>query len=263
MKDNNYIVVQSWMCSELRLKSNELLVFALIHGFSQDGESRFCGSRSYIAKTLNITLPTVDSAIKSLVDKKLIEQHKVDRNGMIFNSYNSLYPVKKLYTPGKETLHNNINNNKLFISKDINNNKKYSRKSESEIQTFVNMYHSYCPSLPKCLKITNSRKTAIKKIIDKYGHDNIVDVFLRCENNEFLKGNNDRGWKANIDFIIREDKFVKILEGGYDMFNSKGNAQQNIERLNIRHVPSMTEEDYKEQDKFVRELEENGLQAKF
>ena len=29
------------MITRLKLKGNELLVFALIHGFSQDGESRF------------------------------------------------------------------------------------------------------------------------------------------------------------------------------------------------------------------------------
>ena len=110
MQSDSYVVIQGWMCNELELKGNDLLIFALIHGFSQDGESRFSGSRSYIAETFNISLPTVDKAIKNLIEKGLIEQHKCDKNGVVFNEYNSLYPVKKLYRPRKETLHNNNSN---------------------------------------------------------------------------------------------------------------------------------------------------------
>ena len=72
MKSENYVVIQGWMCNELELKSNELLVFALIYGFSQDNSSLFCGGRKYIAETFNITLPTVDKTLSALVEKKLI-----------------------------------------------------------------------------------------------------------------------------------------------------------------------------------------------
>ena len=81
MQSDNYVVIQGWMCNELNLKGNDLLIFALIHGFSQDGESRFSGSRKYIANTFNISLPTVDKSIKSLLEKDLIEQHKIEKNG--------------------------------------------------------------------------------------------------------------------------------------------------------------------------------------
>lgn len=116
MKGNNFIVIQGWMCNELELKGNELLIYALIYGFSQDGKSVFSGSRSYIAETFNISLPTVDKAIKNLLEKELIEQLKTERNGVIFNDYKTLHPIKKLYTPYKETLHHNID---IPIDKDI------------------------------------------------------------------------------------------------------------------------------------------------
>ena len=67
MKSDNYVVIQGWMCNELNLKGNELLVYALIYGFSQDSESQFNGSRSYIANTFNISLPTVDKALQNLI----------------------------------------------------------------------------------------------------------------------------------------------------------------------------------------------------
>ena len=36
---DNYIVIQTFMIRELKLKGNELILYALIHGFSQDGTS--------------------------------------------------------------------------------------------------------------------------------------------------------------------------------------------------------------------------------
>ena len=35
IKNENYIVIQSWLVNELQLKSNELMIYALIYGFSQ------------------------------------------------------------------------------------------------------------------------------------------------------------------------------------------------------------------------------------
>lgn len=31
-----------------------------------------------------------------------------------------------------------------------------------------------------------------------------------------LIGKNDRGWKASLDFFLRKDRFLKLMEGGYD-----------------------------------------------
>ena len=44
-----YIAIQDWMISDLQLKGNELLTYALIYGFSQDGESEFKGSLKYLS----------------------------------------------------------------------------------------------------------------------------------------------------------------------------------------------------------------------
>ena len=38
----------------------------------------------------------------------------------------------------------------------------------------------------------------------------------RAGPSEFLRGNNDRNWKINLDFFLRPDSVTKILEGNYD-----------------------------------------------
>lgn len=82
IKDNNFITIQGWMRTKLNLKGNELLIYALIYGFSQDGQSRFTGSRKYIAEWCGCSLDTVDRSLSSLVGKGLLAKHPhTDQNG--------------------------------------------------------------------------------------------------------------------------------------------------------------------------------------
>ena len=48
VKPDNYILVYGWMVTELGLKGNELFLYAIIYGFSQDGETEFSGSLRYM-----------------------------------------------------------------------------------------------------------------------------------------------------------------------------------------------------------------------
>lgn len=75
VKDNNFIAIQGWMRTKLNLKGNELLVYALIYGFSQDGNSMFKGTRKYIAEWCGCSLDTVDRSLSSLVNKGLLTKY--------------------------------------------------------------------------------------------------------------------------------------------------------------------------------------------
>ena len=85
--DKNYIVIQSFMVSELGLRGNELLIYAIIFGFSQTTGQAFHGSLTYLENWTNSTRPTVISSLKSLVEKGLIEKEEQTINGVKYCSY--------------------------------------------------------------------------------------------------------------------------------------------------------------------------------
>ena len=76
IKNENYIVIQGWMVNELGLKGNELLIYAIIYGFSQDENQSYTGGLQYLCNWLNSTKQTVINTLKSLQDKNLIEKSK-------------------------------------------------------------------------------------------------------------------------------------------------------------------------------------------
>lgn len=121
MKENSYIVIQSWMISELDLKGTELIVYATIFGFSQDGESRFKGSRQYLAKWCNTTTRSVQTALNYLVDRGLIQKFENIVNNMKLCEYAVNFTTGEKISPPSEkislyNIDNNIDNNTNFIN---------------------------------------------------------------------------------------------------------------------------------------------------
>jgi len=117
MKNENYFVIQGWMVNELQLKGNDLLIFAIIYGFSQNGESKFFGSLRYLQESIGCSEPTVRKALNSLIDQGLIIKHQRITNNVTFNEYsitkNSLVPLKNLWVPPKDRLGNNIEDKEI------------------------------------------------------------------------------------------------------------------------------------------------------
>jgi hypothetical protein len=127
--EDNFVVLQGWMLSH-NLSPKELIALGLIHGFSQDGESKFLGSISYIQEWLNCSRPTAIATLKSLEDKGLIEKEQELVNGVLFNRYRVVFRgskeilplVKNLNRGSKEILpNNNIYNNISTTTPSIDN----------------------------------------------------------------------------------------------------------------------------------------------
>lgn len=83
----NYITIQGFMVQDLNLKGNELLLYALIYGFSQATENEFTGSIAYMIKWLNCSKNTVIKTLKSLVESNLIIKTEKEQNGVKFCTY--------------------------------------------------------------------------------------------------------------------------------------------------------------------------------
>lgn len=92
LSDNNFIAIQGWMRTRLNLKGYELIVYALIYGFSQDGNSKFSGTRRYIAEWCGCSMRTVDNTLASLLDKQLIVKHEKYVNGVRSCDYTATSP---------------------------------------------------------------------------------------------------------------------------------------------------------------------------
>lgn len=138
IKDENYYQIQGFMINRLKLKGVALSVYAIIYGFSQDGENEYTGSLQYLCDFCGgVSKPTIIHALKSLVEAGYIFRREEVINNVQFNRYKANLPllnnfnggsketltgaVKDFNGGGKETLPNNkynnsFNNKELYIN---------------------------------------------------------------------------------------------------------------------------------------------------
>lgn len=87
IQPESFVTIQGWMVTHLKLKSNELMIYAIIYGFCQIRGQVFSGSVRYLAEWTNSTKRGVYKNLKSLVDKELIEKIEENINGVKFCKY--------------------------------------------------------------------------------------------------------------------------------------------------------------------------------
>jgi hypothetical protein len=79
------------------------------------------------------------------------------------------------------------------------------------------LFNTTCPSFEKVLGINGKRKIAVAARWKEHPDlDFFKEYFERVEASDFLKGKNDRKWKATFDWLMNAANMDKVREGKYD-----------------------------------------------
>lgn len=87
------------------------------------------------------------------------------------------------------------------------------KPERTDYQGVLDAYHECCPSFPAVIKLTETRKRAIKARLNDFGLDEIKRAFSLAEQSDFLKGSS--GWQASFDWLMKPANMTKVLEGNY------------------------------------------------
>ena len=141
MQDKSYITIQGWMRTELDLSGNDLLVYAIIYGFSQTNNQKFTGSLQYLADWCGATKQGIMKNLNNLVDRGLIEKEKDALNSVAYYTTQFNTPLNSVVHPIQHSLINNIENKKednIDILNKIPRKKSLYDKCYDEILAFTN-----------------------------------------------------------------------------------------------------------------------------
>lgn len=240
-KNTNTIVIQGWMINELKLSGNELILYALIYGFSQDGESEFYGSLNYVSTALNCSKPTVIKALNSLIDKNLIFKNQNSINGIVYSKYsaNQIYfngsketllvknndlGSKETLRGSKETLpnnniYNNINNNKestLFQNdletESLKTKKEKEKQAKEKVEIdFDKLIDFYNKLFFKSVRVfPDKAKNNFNNLIKRgYNKEDIAKVFTIASKDDFHKKDNFK--YVTLEFLSRLNIFERYV----------------------------------------------------
>ena len=203
INDGNYITIQGWMRTELNLSGNELIVYAIIYGFSQNKQGEFTGSAQYLADWVGCTRRTIMSILNKLVEDGTISKTEtVLNNNEKRVSYQAergcekiSQGVKNFHRGCEKISHNiNINNNTNNNHRDINNvhscSESPDESHEETAEEFFERAWQYYPNKRGKGQVSEKSKERlmshgwdnVKRAIDRYLKDLKKDEWRQAQN---------------------------------------------------------------------------------
>lgn len=135
-----YAVITEEMRS-LGLSGTDLLVFAVIHGYSQNGEGSYYGSVPYLAKICGTTDRTIQHSLRGLENRGLIERHAAIVDGVMRVSYTAKISPGEKFAPGEKISPNNKDNSVGYINisstSSINKGAKFQKPTLEEVRDYL------------------------------------------------------------------------------------------------------------------------------
>ena len=214
MKENNYITIPGFLRTRLDLKGSELIITALIYGYSQDGNSWFMGKTEYIAEWAGITDKNVLRSLKSLTEKGILEKKEMFVNNKAKRCYYRFnFECAELQNSTvaglqNSTVNNNIDNN-IFIdnikpenefsglfpeNENSENPQKLRGTTEPRKCLFANSRFAKFEDFEKCFE-----KPEFEQIDILYYYHSVADWSAS-------KGRMQKDWIAQTRNFIRGDK---------------------------------------------------------
>ena len=94
----------------------------------------------------------------------------------------------------------NVKNERIIKSNDL-------VKTQSVYDLFIKLFDKN----PNTYKLTDKRKLKIKQRLKDAGYEMLTKAIKNTAESDFHRGDNTRGWKADLDFILRSYEQVERL----------------------------------------------------
>lgn len=263
LNDGTTYTIHGWMIKRLKLKGNEKDIFAIIHGFSQNKNGYFYGSKAYLAKFASCDVSTVKAVLASLVKKGLITRYGEEYTGSkqrvyyvsnvdpekIINEEHSLETYKKIkeeyeknakeyggeITPGENSPGNSgiiprageENRHNIINNNNINN--KYVVVDE---QRFINAIKLERARILEAYRTDEYSSKAIQYAIDSFncfGTDQIAFI------NKFSDSDYNQLFKVAFS-LVRDDIETKNIVNKKAFFSNEIKKHiKNVKKMEEKH----------------------------
>ena len=204
VKDDSNFQIYGWMTNKLKLKGNELLIYAIIYSFSRNnkGEGVFNASIPYLQEWTNSTKRNIINCLNSLITKQLIIKtednsskrkpnvykinrkifHQTGEESSLEQVYkvhqtgeeSSLEQVYKVHQTGEESSpNNNIINTKDNTIINTNNNTIINSTISDEEQALGKVCEMYAKEITGKLYCSPHEVKRLTELTNVYGIENV------------------------------------------------------------------------------------------
>jgi len=237
-----FAAVPVWFIRSGNCKPMDTHILCVIHSFAGPS-GRIYPSYQTIADIAGVSKRTVELTVRRLVEMKVLQKAaRTDARGAATSNCYSVQfqdphwrsededtpanqasppsepgfatPANQASLPQRTRLRPKPDPIKPDLSTDVD-----SPNVASDVELAFAAYNQAADQAdwPKARKPTKRRVSQLKaRLADVGGLDKWRAALRRAVGNPFFAGDNDRGWKADLDFFLQEKSFTKLIEGSYD-----------------------------------------------
>jgi len=218
MESLNFTIINHDARNKFGLTWIEYGLCDLVYNLSNNpaSENRWCyASKNTLANMLGISKQYVHKIIIKIIKLGLIERHSQTKylkttqlwfdTVIIKNtkdSKQSLLPVNKVYSDSKQSLLHEI------YYKDNNNDTPptpLGKKSKDFLSVFINSFNE---KFKTNFQETDGRKKKLMLRRKKFTENQLIEAISNLSQSSWHTGGNDRGWRADPDFLLRSDEQI-------------------------------------------------------
>ena len=160
-----------------------------------------------VALVRKISVKTLEKQIGILAQCKLIEITKAENSG------NHSVTDRCSYI----TLRYDTNVQEEGVGKKTTHEEPKASSRAVALPPLVEIWNENRGTLPKVVGLSSSRrKQSHARWEENPDRSYWVSIIEKLKSSSFCNGKNDRGWRADFDFLVRPDTQHKVLEGKYD-----------------------------------------------
>lgn len=232
-----YIIKPFSIIRDKNLTPTEADFLCLISGLAN---STGCtASNNYFAKVFGVSRQRVVEVISNLKRKKFIRTKEIKAGRKTVRRIIEITDDnrKKILPTGRKNFREQLERKPDKVRKKSHTHilKGYIKDNnkEEEPLSFCSSFRDYWNSksnLPKIKILTEQRKRKIEiRMKERLFAENWKVIIDKLSVSKFCTGNNERGWRADADWVIKDGtNYVKVLEGKYD--NAKSSAEAAVQR---------------------------------
>lgn len=235
----NY-TIHDFMTEQLQLTGTELLLYALVYNFSQDGNGCFYGSNDYAAKKIGCRRECVNRNANSLVEKGLLSRSHGSHNGKPTIDYVAIVPDCAIQSQCAE-IAQQVCENRTATCEQIAHNNKGDNLNDN--QNTVTTSRAKKVELIQYAEFVSMTADEHQKLVDEFGETDAASLIQILDN---YKGSSGKKYKSDYRAIRSwcverlEEQKRRVNQARFGLNGSYGNAGPRVnERGETPTVASM------------------------
>lgn len=171
--------------------------------------------REVLAKELGISEQNVRTALSKLKSTNEITIKSTNKFSVVSIVKWTEYQVRSTNRSTNKLTNNQPTTNQQLTTYNNNNNNNNKiidivpAKADTPLSKNISLYlHTFNELMGREFQLTPGRINKLKLRLNTYSMDQILIALRNMASDKFYKGDNDRGWSADPDFLIRSDEQI-------------------------------------------------------